>query len=192
MIKFQNPSTARFGQTLRFEYGAGMETSVVTAIVIRTSSRNLRGVIECGRNRGDEVDFDILEITGCHEIFGSSVLASLRGRTLEMSWSGGQKTKTREIPEHKPKLSPDFIAPNNVENKRKWHLMKLLGKGEELLCKSTNERAKRTLARSQSSTWKKRYKLLTSGGRFSTFLGAYIGTAILVIGSRHPTSSNPI
>ena len=192
MVKLQNPSTARFGQTLRFEYGAGMETSVVTAIVIRTSSRNLRGVIECGRNRGDEVDFDILEITGCHEIFGSSVLASLRERTLEMSWSGGQKTKTREIPEHKPKLSPDFIAPNNVENKRKWHLMKLLGKGEELLCKSTNERAKRTLARSQSSTWKKRYKLLTSGGRYSTFLGAYIGTAILGIGSRHLMSSNPI
>ena len=63
LVKCQNPSTARFGQTLRFEYGVGMETSVIRAIITRTSSRKLRGVIECGRNRGD-VDFDVLEITG--------------------------------------------------------------------------------------------------------------------------------
>ena len=69
--------------------------------------------------RGEELDFDILEITDCQEIFGSSVLASLLERTMKMSWSAGPKTKTREIPEHKPRLCPDFMVPAEEQNKRK-------------------------------------------------------------------------
>lgn len=119
LTRRQDPRTARFGQTLRFEYGIGSGAFLVTALVIGTSSRKIRGLVECGMNRGEELDFDIPEITDCQEIFGSSVLASLLERTMKMSWSAGPKTKTREIPEHKPRLSPDFMVPTEEQNKRK-------------------------------------------------------------------------
>ena len=61
------------GLTLRFEY----DDVTLTALVIKKTSSNLTGILECGPNRGDVVDFTLYEIVNCFELFYSSKLSSL-------------------------------------------------------------------------------------------------------------------
>ena len=89
----------------------------------------------------------------------------------------------------KPKLN--FLSPRNEKQKRKWHVLRILGKGVDLLCKSTNARAKRRLGKSNSDAYKNRWKDLTKGARFCTFFGAYLGCSILGVGSRHLMQQKP-
>ena len=156
LVRRTNPSSCRIGQTLRFEYGIGRDTSTYTVLVTQTYSRNLKGLIECGADRGKEEVFALIEIAECTEVFGSSRLQSMLGQSMGLSWSQGTKTKTKKIPERKPRLSPNFMVPTEIAYKRKWHVMKILGEGAEILCTSTNARAKRKLSRSRSQAWKKR------------------------------------
>ena len=85
-----------------------------------------------------------------------SALQSMLSKSIGLSWSQGTKTKTKKIPERKPRLSPNFMVPTEIAYKLKWHVMKILGEGAEILCTSTNARAKRKLSRSRSQAWKKR------------------------------------
>lgn len=68
--------------------------------------------------------------------------------------------------------------------------MRILGKAEELLCERTNERAKRRLKRCKAA-YRKRWVDLQPGGVFSTFFGAFLGTAFLGVGSRHLMKMKP-
>ena len=70
--------------------------------------------------------------------------------------------------------------------------MQILGnEGVELLCKQSNARAMRKLSKSPSSVWNKRWKDLIPGTRFCIFLGVFLGTAILGIGSKHLMKKKP-
>ena len=83
------------------------------------------------------------------------------------------------------------MVPADVKYKRKWYVMKILGKGEKLLCERTNERAKRSLKRCRNEEYKKRWVNLDPGPVFSTVFGAFLGVAFLGVGSRHLMKKNP-
>ena len=61
------------GQTLRFEY----DDITLTALVIKKTSSQFTGILECGPNRGDVRDFMLYEIVNSFELFYSSKLSSI-------------------------------------------------------------------------------------------------------------------
>ena len=67
-----------------------------------------------------------------------------------------------------------------------WHVFKILGNGVKLMIDNTNERAKRRLSRSKSEAYKNRWIDMTEGG-FRTFLGVWLGTAMIGVAARHMT-----
>ena len=123
------------------------------------------------------------------ELFGSSILQSLYSQAHNSSWEKADKVNSVKIPSTKPKLH--WTCPPDEPHKRKQHVLKILGKGAELLCTRTNARAKRRLAKCNSETYRNRWKDITNGPRFWLFLGVYLGCAILKIGSRHLMKGKP-
>ena len=160
LVVRRKPEDARIGQTLRFEYTQGP----VTIRVVRTTSTEITGILECGRSRGQEKVFEKIEMQNCTEIFGSSILQQLYQKADSSEWADVTKTKTKDIPTRKPALK--FMCPRKEKHKRKYHVLKLLGEGSKLLCECTNKRAKRILARSRSAKYRKQWKDLTDGPRF--------------------------
>ena len=82
------------------------------------------------------------------------------------------------------------MVPENETFKRKWHVLKILGNAAEILCERTNARAKRRFSQ-RSSAYGKRWQDMTTGGRFSTFLGCHVGISIIGVGSRHLENKEP-
>ena len=66
------------GQTLRFKYG--MEDEYTTVLVLEVRSRDWTGRIEAGRDRGKNRVYEFYEMTDTIEIFGSSLVQSLRAQ----------------------------------------------------------------------------------------------------------------
>ena len=131
------------------------------------------------------------EILNCKEIFGSSTVQELYQQVKSASWKEAGSSQTFDYPPHKPKLKPEFMVPVTESHKRIWHVLKILGEGADLLCRSTNLRANRRLSKCRSVQYKICLKDLTNGARLKLFLGVYIGCAILGIGSRHLMKENP-
>ena len=184
-----NENEIRSGQVIRFSYG--IEGRPVTAHVLQITSIRMRCRVECGSSRGSIEDFDKVLMTDCVELFAASDLQDLLSQTKNATWKVAMKSKSREISEYIPELK-DLIGSETEEFKRKWHVMQILGKGAKLLCKKTNERAKRCLSKSQSEEYKRRWKDLTSGGRLSTFLGCHLGVSVLGVSSRHLAKNTPV
>ena len=184
LVRTCDPGKAYIGQTLRFTYG--MTTSPVVITVMRFTARVLKGIVVCGPRRGNQDSWNIFEIIGCTEVFGSTLLHNLLTKAKEAKWSSGGKTKTRPISERKPRLSQEFHVPANEDTKRVWHLLKIIGEeGVELLIHRTNKRAERRLSR-RSNAYSKRWKNL-SKERLRAFLGARFGVSILRVSLRHLT-----
>ena len=144
---------AAIGHTLRFAYG--MSSSPVTICVTKFTSKTIEGTLLCGTHRGNSKTFQIFEILNCTEIFGSSTLHNLYIKVKDATWTKAPKSRTREGIDRKPKLNQEFYVPRNENYKRVWHLFKILGEAVDLLCKRTNQRARRTLSR-RSNDYKKR------------------------------------
>ena len=68
--------------------------------------------------------------------------------------------------------------------KRVWHVFNILGNGVTLMIDETTKRAKGRLSRSNSDAYKKRWVDMTEGS-FRTFLGVWLGVAMLGVGVRH-------
>ena len=153
--------TARVGQTLRFE----ITDETVTVKVIRITRRYINGIIECGPQRGKEQMFEKIEMVNCKEIFAYSVLGDIYSAMESAQWESADNSKTKELPKSTPKLNAEFICKSHEKYKRKWHLLRILGEGTEILCKMTNSRGKRSLRKSRSEMWRKRWKDLTNGPR---------------------------
>ena len=68
-----------------------------------------------------------------------------------------------------------------------WHVFKILGNGVKLMIDKTNKRGR--LSRSKSEAYKNRWIDMTEGG-FRTFLGVWLGTAMIGVAARHMTKSN--
>ena len=149
-----NPENVRAGQTVRFSY----EDEIITALIIKRTSKYLRGQIECGRDRGNVRDFLQIEVLDCQELFGSSLLQNLLKQVKNTTWSNADKSKSQRYPPHKPKLHPEYMVPAPIENKRLWHFRKILGEGAELLCACTTKRGKRSISTGKSEKYKKRWK----------------------------------
>ena len=184
----RDPSDARVGETLRFTYG--MSEEYLTAIVISRRSNTLECKLECGMDRGAVRRFEIFEMVGCTEMFGSSILQTLLTLVKDLQWVDANSSKTCDIPPSRPELHIESMAKVDEQYKRKFHFMKILGTGAELLCSRTNARAKYRLSKSSSEAYKKRWKDLNQL-RFSTFMGVHLGVAILGIGSRHQMRCKP-
>ena len=142
---------ARAGQTLHFCY----EEEIITALVVKRTSRYLTGKIECGTARGQIREFLQIEILHCQEIFGSSLLQNLLNQVKEATWANGDNSISPQNPPHKPKLRSEYMVPAPIKHKRVWHFMKILGNGADILSSCTNERAKRRLARGNSEKYRK-------------------------------------
>ena len=97
---------------------------------------------------------------GSFRLLSSSIHA---WSSMGLSWSQGAKTTTKKIPERKPRLSPNFMVPTEIAYKPKWHVIKILGEGAEILCISTNARAKRKTFSKQVTSVEE--KVETSDGR---------------------------
>ena len=144
----KNPKKVHPGDTIRFSYG--VSDSSITALVLACTSTEIQARLECGKDRGKNRKFLQVEMVGCYELFGSSLLQNLLRSAKDAVWTDGAKTKTADIPPYKPKLSLAFRVPSDEPYKRKYHVLKILGEGCEMLCKCTNALAKRTLSRSTS------------------------------------------
>lgn len=66
------------GQTLRFKYG--MEDEYTTVPVLEVRSRDWTGLIEAGRDLAKNRVYEFYEMTDTIEIFGSSLVQSLRAQ----------------------------------------------------------------------------------------------------------------
>ena len=77
------------------------------------------GPVECGKDRGKDQTFELVEMVNCTEIFGSSLLQDLRNQALESDWVEASKTVTKDFPPYKPKLSDEFKVPEGENHKRK-------------------------------------------------------------------------
>ena len=86
-------------------------------------------------------------------------------------------------------MNHEYHCPNEEKYKRVWHVFKILGNGVKMMIEKTNKRAKRRLSRSNSDAYKKRWVDMTEGG-FRTFLGVWLGVAMLGVGARHRTKAN--
>ena len=177
-----DPRKARIGQTLRFVYE---QSSYKTVVVCQTLSKSLKCKTECGRGRGKMQVFEINEIDECMELFCSSLLQDLLTQVKNSSQSNANKSKTKQIPTTAPELHAEFRVPEQEKYKRKFHVLQILGKGSKLLCERTNARARRKL------TNKKRWRDMKDGPIFQSFLGAFIGVAMLKVGSRHLMKKTP-
>ena len=133
----------------------GLNKRYETVIVTHRTSNTITGTIECGANRGKTGVFQISEIVHCQEVFGSS-LQSFFQKVKTLDWTKANRSKTKELPHRQPKLNPQFIVSPAVLRKRKWHIMRILGKGVDLLVQRTNLRAKSRLARCSSEKYKVR------------------------------------
>ena len=189
LIQKIEPGNVRMGDVVRFRYGVNDE--YITALVMKRTARTIKAKVECGKARGKCQTYDQYEMVSCTEIFGSSVLQELYKQAKKASWNNADESKTANFPTYRPKLSADFRVPPEEPYKRKWHVMKILGEGAELLCKRTNERANRVLSRSTSEAHKSRWKDLKNGPRLWTFLGVKLGLAILRVGPRHLMKQEP-
>lgn len=109
------PDRAFIGQTLRFTYE--MEVQYTVTVLRRTFS-SIKTLIICGSNDGKIKMFEILEISNCFELFGSTLLRDLLKQTKDVQWTEADKSKTQEIPTRTPKLNPEFEVPGGAENKR--------------------------------------------------------------------------
>ena len=85
------------------------------------------GIVGCGPRRGHEDYWNVSEIIGCTEVFGSTLLHNLLTRAKEAKWSSGGKTKSRPTSEKKPRLSQECHVPAYEDTKRVWHLLKIIG-----------------------------------------------------------------
>ena len=163
LIQKIDPTNVRMGDVIRFRYG--VDEHYVTALVLQRTSRTIKARVECGKARGKFRTYEQYEMVSCTEIFGSSVLQDLYKQTKNASWDNADETRTADFPTYRPKLSADFRVPLEEPYKRKWHVMKILGEGADLLCERTNSRAKRVLSRSTSEAHKNRWKDLMNGPR---------------------------
>ena len=154
LIIKQDPSTIYVGQTLRFTYG--ISDAFITVLVTRATTKTLEGTIECGSNAGQKESYNREEILDCHDVFGSSLLHGLLREVKEYSWSSAEKSVTPSSPSRQPKLNLDFRVGADIKTKRKWHILKILGKSVNLLCERTNMRAKRRLSSCSSLPYKNR------------------------------------
>ena len=188
LVRDCTPGKASIGHTLRFEYG--MSSSHVTICVTGFASRTVVGTLLCGTHRGNSKTFDIYEMVNCTEVFGSSTLHDLYTKVKEATWTSAPKSRTRRGIDRKPKLNPEFCVGRNEKYKRVWHILKIFGEGVDLLCTRTNERAKRTLRR-RSNAYKKRWQDMGED-QFRTFLGVWLGVAIMRVGSRHLSKKEPV
>ena len=186
-VRQQDPQDARIGQTIRFMY----DDEFYTALVIGRKARTIITQLECGQHRGDQREFEYPEMLVCSEIFGSSIVQNLFMGLDTVPWVEADKSKSETRVPHRPKLHREFMCPETETNKRIWHVGKILEKGQDLLCKSTNARAKRCLSRSSSNSYTKRWRDLQPGPRFWLFLGVKLGVSILAIGSRHLMRISP-
>ena len=73
-----------------------------------------------------------------------------------LSWSDADSSKTPDLPPHRPELHNDCMVSADEQYKRKFHLMKILGEGVALLCRSTNARAKNRMSKGRSEAYKRR------------------------------------
>ena len=78
----REPSTARVGQTLRFEYTNGS----VTINVTKTLSRHIEGIVQCGQGRGERRIFEKVEMVNNQEIFAYNNLGDLFKSMEKAKW----------------------------------------------------------------------------------------------------------
>ena len=187
LVEKCDPNDATTGQMLRFEYG--MSSTPTTITVIRRRSREIEGQVICGADRGKEVLYSTVEMLHCTEVFGSSMLYDLLSQVKDAKQANADKSKTRKGDQIKPKMNHEYHCPNEEKYKRVWHVFKILGNGVKMMIEKTNKRAKRRLSRSNSDAYKKRWVDMTEGG-FRTFLGVWLGVAMLGVGARHMTKAN--
>ena len=185
----QEVSNVFIGQTLRFTYG--MNDTWETILVLEKTSSTVTGVVQCGHKQGTTETYDKIEMINCQEIFGSPILHKLFAKIKSLEWEIDNKCKTRKIPNRRPTLNRSFMVPNDESYKRKWHVMKIIGKAEELLCKRTNMRARRKLRKCNNDAYKALWRDLEPGPIFSTFFGVYLGVSFLGVGERHLEKLNP-
>ena len=153
------------------------------------TSRGIKGLILCGRRREKADLFQIVEMLDCTEVFGSHILRSLLKQAKDAKWEDGKNTRTKAVPERNPKLNPEFHVPTDEPHKRRWHVFQILGEAADLLCLRTNKRAKRNLAR-RSEGYRKNWIDMSKAG-LSTFLGMWMGMAILDMSSRLLSKEKP-
>ena len=102
MVRKESVNNVRRGMTIRFSYG--MDSKRITALVLNRKSSSLTCKIECGSDRDKTKDFELFEITNCKELFTASLLQDLLSQTESSVWVDGGKSRSRNLPEHKPKL----------------------------------------------------------------------------------------
>ena len=83
-----------------------------------------------------------------------------------LPWNSAEKSQTTYPPLRRPRLKPDFVMSLDVFHKRKVHILRIFGKGVNLICARMNQRAKRKLAKSSSESYKNRWKDLRVGPTF--------------------------
>ena len=105
-----------------------MSENYLTAIVLVRRSNTLECKLECGPDRGSIRSFEIFEIVGCTEMFGSSILQDLLSRVKDLPWEDASGSKTQQTPRHRPELHSECMADIDEPYKRKFHFMKILGK----------------------------------------------------------------
>ena len=132
LVVAQKVSDIFLGQTLRYTYGVNEKWE--TVVVTRQTSTTINGILVCGENRGESKILEKAEIVEAQGIFGSSLLHDVLQKVKTLEWTDANRSKTRDLPRRQPKLNPKFMVPADEKYKRKWHVMKILGKGEKLLC----------------------------------------------------------
>ena len=117
LMQKTDASKMRPGETIRFTYG--FNEYYTTILITRRTNRNIMGSVECGKDRGKDQTFELVEMVNCTEIFGSSLLQDLHNQSLESVWVDASKTVTKDFPPYKPNLCDEFKVPNDENYKRK-------------------------------------------------------------------------
>ena len=138
-------------------------------LVLEKNSSTVTGVVQCGHKQGRTETYEKMEMINCQEIFGSPILHKLFAKIKSLEWEIVNKCKTRKIPNQRPTLNRSFMVPSDESYTRKWQVMKIIGKAEELLCNRTNMRARRKLRKCNSDAYKALWRDLEPGAVFSTF-----------------------
>ena len=183
----REPKSIRAGQTVRFDHGR----EFVTIRVKKTLSKSIEGVIMCGQHRGIMKTFELIEMVNIEEIFVFNELQELYSSMMAAEWEPADTSRTKTFRRSVPSLKGDFKCRPDQKYKRKFHFFKILGKGQNILCERTTARGKRCMRKTESDAWRKRWKDLTVGARFSTFIAAWIGSAIIKVGVRHLMKKTP-
>ena len=115
LVRPLDPYSTRIGQTIRFLYG--VHGNYITLLVTHKTSKQLKGVIQCGELRDKIRDFELHEIVSNTEVFASSMLKSLLEQAKTASWDDADNVRSADTGVHRPQLH--FIVPVDEPCKRK-------------------------------------------------------------------------